>query len=180
MPVGVYLHRKRPVDERFWEKVDKNGPIPGIRPDLGPCWIWTANCANHGYGSFRLDGQTYSAPVLAHQLLVGPIPSGHEPDHLCRVRACVRVILGDQPGGAHIEVVTKAENILRGTSPPAINAAKTHCIYGHPLVGDNLYVHPKTGYRSCVLCRSAADARYAARRNKGGLAQRSVFSEASS
>jgi hypothetical protein len=25
--------------ERFWAKVNKNGPI--IKPELGPCWIWT-------------------------------------------------------------------------------------------------------------------------------------------
>ena len=30
------------LEERFWRKVDKNGPIPEHRPELGPCWVWTA------------------------------------------------------------------------------------------------------------------------------------------
>jgi hypothetical protein len=32
--------------ERFWSKVDRNGPVPEHRPELGPCWVWTA-------GTFR-------------------------------------------------------------------------------------------------------------------------------
>jgi hypothetical protein len=28
------------LEERFWEKVDKNGPVPAHRPELGPCWVW--------------------------------------------------------------------------------------------------------------------------------------------
>src|SRR5438477_8325240 len=25
--------------ETFWKRVDKNGPVPAHRPELGPCWI---------------------------------------------------------------------------------------------------------------------------------------------
>src|ERR1035437_916757 len=28
--------------ERFWAKVDRNGPVPAHRPELGPCWVWEA------------------------------------------------------------------------------------------------------------------------------------------
>jgi hypothetical protein len=31
-----------PIEDRFWSKVDKNGPIPEHIPEIGPCWIWTA------------------------------------------------------------------------------------------------------------------------------------------
>lgn len=31
----------RPVTLRFWEKVNKDGPIPEHQPELGPCWEWT-------------------------------------------------------------------------------------------------------------------------------------------
>jgi HNH endonuclease len=24
---------------RFWKKVNKNGPVPPLRPELGPCWL---------------------------------------------------------------------------------------------------------------------------------------------
>ena len=31
-------------------------------------------------------------------------------------------------------------------------ATWTHCPYGHPLSGDNLYTHPKRGTRMCKAC----------------------------
>lgn len=42
-----------------------------------------------------------------------------------------------------------------------INARKTHCIQGHPLSGDNLYLTDRQ--RACRLCRRDAVRRYAAR-----------------
>lgn len=29
-------------EPKFWEKVNKHGPVPEHCPELGPCWIWTA------------------------------------------------------------------------------------------------------------------------------------------
>src|SRR5690349_18540768 len=41
--------------ERFWTKVDRYGPVSEHRPDLGPCWLWTAaTTGGKGYGSFRV------------------------------------------------------------------------------------------------------------------------------
>lgn len=28
--------------QRFWSKVDKGGPVPPHRLELGPCWLWIA------------------------------------------------------------------------------------------------------------------------------------------
>ncbi len=44
MPTGTYdrVHLRRPLAERFWEKVNKGGPVPEHRLDLGPCWLWGA------------------------------------------------------------------------------------------------------------------------------------------
>ncbi len=28
----------RTLDDRLWSKVHKEGPVPGHRPELGPCW----------------------------------------------------------------------------------------------------------------------------------------------
>lgn len=42
------------LEERFWSKVDRNGPVPEHRPDLGPCWLWTAYVDAHGYGVFSV------------------------------------------------------------------------------------------------------------------------------
>jgi hypothetical protein len=40
--------------ERFWLKVDRNGPVPPHCPELGPCWPWTASCTKYGHGRFGL------------------------------------------------------------------------------------------------------------------------------
>lgn len=54
-----------PVEERFWSKVDKKGPIPKHDPQLGPCWVWTASRQKRdGYGQFNFNGR----PALAHRL----------------------------------------------------------------------------------------------------------------
>ena len=96
---------------RFWNKV-RIGPTPIDRPDLGPCWEWTAHRDRRGYGRFAVGSQTdgsYRSAALAHRLayetLVGPIPDGLEPDHLCRNQPCVN------PG--HLEPVTHAVNLQR-------------------------------------------------------------------
>jgi hypothetical protein len=90
---------------RFWAKVDKVGPVPEHRPDLGPCWLWTASLDGQGYGRFS-DGKRRGAHVVAWEAECGPVPDGLELDHLCRVRRCVRV--------SHLEPVTGGENVRRG------------------------------------------------------------------
>src|SRR5438105_526870 len=38
---------RRPLADRFWEKVRKDGPI--IRPELGKCWLWIGTKNRKGY-----------------------------------------------------------------------------------------------------------------------------------
>jgi hypothetical protein len=97
------------TEARFWEKVDKDGPVPEHRPDLGPCWMWTASLnagANQGYGHFGVGQKVVFAHRFAYELANGPIPDGLMPDHLCRNHPCVRP--------SHLEPVTNRENCLRG------------------------------------------------------------------
>jgi hypothetical protein len=67
------LRPRRPVADRFWEKVDKNGPIPPHRPELGPCWLWTGARLPDGRGQFHLNGRTEFASVVAYLLTYGPL-----------------------------------------------------------------------------------------------------------
>jgi hypothetical protein len=135
--------------KRFWEKVDKNGPI--IKPELGPCWIWKGTCDKLGYGRFGIKRSGSWIKVLAHrysyELLVGKIPEGVEPDHLCRNPACVNP--------SHLETVTHQENLRRGEHANG-QSTKTHCPKGHPYNEENTYVD-KRGGRTCRICHKESE-----------------------
>lgn len=132
--------RRRSLPDRFWLKVDKTSP--------SGCWIWTGTTSD-GYGRFApVHSQSALAHRFAYELVIGPIPEGLELDHLCRVRNCVNP--------AHLEPVTSRENILRGNTLPARNAAKTHCDNGHPFDEDNTYIYPNGRHRECRTCRRAS------------------------
>lgn len=140
----------------FWSKVDQNGPVSTHRPELGRCWVWQAGRFDNGYGAFGVNRVNRGAHRVAYEWLVGPIPAGMTLDHLCRVRHCVNP--------AHLEPVSRGENVLRGEGRSAENARKTHCKRGHPLSGDN--VRLSGGGRTCRTCvyenylrRSAANTR---------------------
>jgi hypothetical protein len=126
--------RSRPSEERFLLKVQKGES----------CWLWTA-AKTHGYGLFWNGTRQVPAHKFSYEFYVGPVPEGLQLDHLCRVRACVNPL--------HLEPVTCRENLLRGAGRTAINAARTHCPYGHPYSGDNLYLKPN-GNRECRTCNA--------------------------
>ncbi len=94
------------IEARFWSKVDKDGPIPAHRPDLGQCWVWTDVPNDMGYGVFGVGQKVVKAYRWSYEHFVKPIPDGLMPDHLCRNPPCVRP--------SHLEPVTNRENVLRG------------------------------------------------------------------
>jgi len=58
-------------EERFWAKVNKNGPVPKHRPELGQCWIWTGAIGGYGYGNVYRAGKYVNAHCVAFELCVG-------------------------------------------------------------------------------------------------------------
>jgi len=160
---------RQTTEERFWAKVNKNGPVPTHRPDLGPCWVWMGSLSDKGYGRFDVyPGKKVRAHRWAFEEAKGPIPQGLVPDHLCRTPACVR------PG--HMEAVTNFENTIRGTGVTATNSAKTHCPRGHfyDLLNTGFWKRKEGGQsRYCRQCE-ADWARL--RRGRGNEARREEIS----
>lgn len=122
-----------PFRARFWKKVDKSDS----------CWNWTASTKGNGYGQVKHPDR--KSPMFAHrvsyELEAGVIPEGMTIDHLCGNTLCVNP--------DHMEVVTGRVNTLRNSSPPSINARKSHCPRGHELVAENLV---KDRGRRCKQC----------------------------
>lgn len=157
--------RQRTIKD-FWKLVDKNGPVPMVCPELGPCWEWQGYRSS-GYGQMMLDGKMRGAHVIAYEDTHGPIPAGRVLDHLCRRTTCVNP--------AHVEPVTQSVNVRRGLSPRltaernrARHAAKTHCKAGHLLSGENMKLVMRSCGRvdrNCRACLRAANERYKARRS---------------
>jgi HNH endonuclease len=86
------------VEQRFWSKVNKDGPAPEHCPELGSCWLWQGGCLSAGYGHFYLNGKSLKAHRVSWQLTNGPIPLGLWVLHRCDVPGCVRpdhLFLGD-------------------------------------------------------------------------------------
>jgi hypothetical protein len=161
------------IQRRFWCRV---------QPDSSGCWFWTGGTRSNGYGTFavkRPDGQwtQTTAHRFAYLDQVGPIPTGYEADHLCRVRRCVRP--------DHLEAVTVLENRRRRDaqeifnvprdnrplptippkpSPPAKRDWTRFCLNGHEyaIVG----MVPNGKRRTCKACRDVRQAK----RRKGNYA----------
>lgn len=112
-----------PPVERLLAKVN----IPDHRD--GTCWEWQGGVDPNGYGRFHIDGRMLGAHRVAYELIAGAvIPAGHDIDHLCRNRRCVRP--------SHLEAVTRRENLMRGETLTAAHAEQRDC-----------------GFTACPSCR---------------------------
>jgi hypothetical protein len=143
---------------------------------LTGCHIWTGGTIK-GYGAIRLQNprRVRRVHLVAYELAHGPVPAGMELDHVCHTGSgCTRT--DDCPhrlcaNPDHLEPVTHRVNVLRGNSPAARQARRTHCLRGnHPLSGDNLYITSRGG-RQCRTCKRESNAAGQRRRRAAARAE---------
>lgn len=120
-----------------------------MRVNTNDCWLWAGLVHGSGYGIYlvKIDGKwrQRKAHRLVYEHEVGEIPQGLVLDHLCRVRLCVNPV--------HLEAVTIGENLMRGEGLQAQNKRKTHCINGHELTEDNVFIRKtENNSRRCKAC----------------------------
>lgn len=70
---------------RFWDKVDKNGPI---HPIYGPCWLWTGRTDYDGYATWKVNGKNQKCSRFVWTLQYGDT-NGLCVLHRCDNRLCV-------------------------------------------------------------------------------------------
>lgn len=118
------------------------------------CWLWLGSTTPQGYArAWSGRGRVEYVHRMVYELCVGPIPDGLTINHLCRVRHCIHP--------EHLDVVSLQTNVLRSPiAQAAMNAAKTHCKWGHPFSSENTYRppnHPRSRVcRTCVIAKNAA------------------------
>lgn len=148
------------IEDRFFAKVDKDGPLPAadtLAAGRGSCWLWTACTGSEadGYGHFRAGPTDARAHRWLYEHLYGSVPAGLHLDHLCRVRRCVNP--------DHLEAVPPRVNVLRGVGAAAQAARKTHCPQGHEYTPENTYREPANPRhrqcRTCILAKNKTDRR---------------------
>lgn len=132
-----------PVVQRFWEKVSATS--------AHGCWVWEYATNGVGYGRFWDGTRLLYAHRFAYIERFGAIPDGLELDHLCRNRRCVNP--------AHLEPVTRSENLLRSPLIGQHSRMLTECVHGHPFSEENTAYTPQ-GHRRCRQCERDARKRY--------------------
>lgn len=109
------------------------------------CWIWRRTTkGKYGQAWDPATKRMRVAHRVVYERLVGPVPDGLELDHLCREQHCVNP--------DHLEPVTHQENVRRGFAG-AVARAKTHCMRGHLLAGENVRFR-QNGTRQCRACQN--------------------------
>lgn len=129
------IYTKLPPEIKFWQKVDKNGPIPTHRPELGKCWTWTGSKRIHGHGRFDVKGVGASAHRFSYHIHNGPIPEGHGVLHKCDNGSCVNP--------SHLFTGTAADNMADAMSKNRVSKGEKHF---HAILNENLVKEIRQDY----------------------------------
>ena len=141
---------KGSLEERFWRRVDKNGPIPAHCPEIGRCWTCKARSKRKNYPRLGA-GRRGEGIVLGHRLSFF-FAYGHWPEPFC----CHHCDNPDCVNPAHLfEGDAKANGqdmVAKGRDYNGSDRI-THCPAGHPYGDGNVRLN-KHGARVCRACIS--------------------------
>ena len=129
------------------------------------CWEWIGYTLPNGYAEMCIR----SKQIRVHRLMYmvssgGPIPAGMDVLHSCDNPICINpkhLSLGVDKQNIGESIARGRRNTKRaplGKGHPKPEN-RTHCIRGHELAGENLYMTPD-GRRQCRACRGAAARRW--------------------
>lgn len=109
-------------------------------PNSG-CWLWLGMVAN-GYPVWGQKRERRQATHLAIE-----VPKGLDACHRCDVTICVNP--------DHLFVGTRKANMQDARAKGRLvgYGKREFCKAGHPLSGDNVRTDPKSGKRSCRICK---------------------------
>jgi len=122
------------------------------------CWVIPGREDKYSRIHAKAEGLAEQAHRYIYETFVGPIGPGLVLDHVCGKRGCINPF--------HLEPVTTQTNTRRGRSGLR-GAAKTHCVRGHPLSGENLHLSFSEG-RGVMRCCKACTAERSRRRRAIG------------
>lgn len=137
---------KQNLAERFWGKVDRNGPI---HPALGtPCWVWTAGLTRFGYGKFQINRKSIHAHRVVWTLERGDIPGDLNVLHHCDNPPCVNpdhLYLGTHADN-HADMMERDRYTFAKLTKDDVRLIRQLCASGMTKenVASRFHVHPVT------------------------------------
>lgn len=158
-----------PLEQRFWEKVDKRGP--------NECWPWMGSAHARGYGQIWVNGRLEKATRVSWSLKNGkPFPRHLDACHTCDNPNCVNP--------SHIWPGTMSDNIKDAYRKGRVvlkprrkedYPVRLVCPNGHRMTDENTYIN-RFGTRVCRACAKASRKKYA---NKMKAARAALAQEGS-
>ena len=92
--------RRRAKDESLRDWFLEHVNVPAVTE---ACWEWLGPKDRYGYGRCSFNGGRWRSHQVSFRIFKGPIPNGHQINHHCDNRICVRP--------THIYSGTQLENI---------------------------------------------------------------------
>lgn len=131
------------LEQRFWSKVDKNGPI--IREELGECWLWDAARLDNNYGVLWLNGRNVNAHRISYLISRGYIDDTLPVLHRCDNPPCIRP--------EHLFQGTYSDNMYDKELKGRGMRGRTHDGMITPIQALEIYSRYKSGERSADICK---------------------------